>query len=217
MTVDDHAEPPPLEFVQARGRRIQESWTAEVSQPGTSNVQTAEMASDKEATAKIDGDVDPSALDDKRLEKQGNAVSGSGQTSATDLSGDAASSAVQTPATNLSGDAANTSAASASATIPTGKTIGDRTVTCMHCFQDTPLVNCRQRGKSTNPTFRCKTCHSKVTMLTRHFGCWPPPGYGQLSPDQMQELGDVHSQFSGAGAAAVTAARRWLMVSSMQP
>ena len=69
MTVDDHAEPPPLEFVQARGRRIQESWTAEVSQPGTSNVQTAEMASDKEATAKIDGDVDPSALDDKRLEK----------------------------------------------------------------------------------------------------------------------------------------------------
>ena len=57
------------------------------------------------------------------------------------------------------------------------------TVWCMHCGDACDALKCRLRSK-TKELWRCQRCSSKITMLHRGFGCWPPPEFAGLNDNE---------------------------------
>ena len=55
-------------------------------------------------------------------------------------------------------------------------------VVCTQCRVPTIIAKCRVLSKEAQ-TWRCSTCHSKITMLQRHYGRWPTQEWLQVSAE----------------------------------
>ena len=55
-------------------------------------------------------------------------------------------------------------------------------VVCTQCRMPTTIAKCRVIAKRSQ-TWRCSTCHSKITMLQRHYGRWPTQEWLQVSAE----------------------------------
>ena len=70
---------------------------------------------------------------------------------------------------------------SASRFMELAKSAADR-VECMHCNMPVELDKAIIRGKRA-ATFRCRACHSKVNIITKHIG-WPPKVFSSMTEEQ---------------------------------
>ena len=60
-------------------------------------------------------------------------------------------------------------------------------VICQQCGCTVEVENCRVKSK-VEGTYMCKTCDSKLTILWRGFGAWPPSSWSGMSIDLQQQF-----------------------------